>query len=76
MKIICNIKEYNELLEVITAGCCWIGSGEGKILKNGKKNHKADIEKFKMATNILSSFATNEKLIQWDIKKISKKELF
>jgi len=69
MKIICNRKEYNELLEVITAGCCWIGSGEGKILKNGKKNHKADIEKFKMATNILNSFATNEKSIQWVINK-------
>ena len=46
MKITCNTKEYNDLLEVITAGCCWIGSGEGKILKTGKKNHKVDIEKF------------------------------
>ena len=36
----------------------------------------SDIEKFKMATNFLNSFATNEKLIQWDIKKMSKKELF
>ena len=68
MKIICTIEEHNDLLEVITAGCCWIGSGEGKILKTGKKNHKVDIEKFKMATSIMNSFASNEKLIQWEIK--------
>ena len=67
MKIICNRDQYNNLLEVVTAGCCWIGSGEGKTLKTGKKNHKVDIEKFKMATNFLNSFATNEKLIQWEI---------
>ena len=47
MKIICTLEERNNLMEVITAGCCWIGSGEGKILKTGKKNHKVDIEKFK-----------------------------
>ena len=69
MKIICTREEYNNLLEVITSGCCWIGSGEGKQLKNGKKNHKVDIDKFKMATNMLNSFATNEKLIQWEIQE-------
>ena len=67
MKIICTLEERNNLMEVITAGCCWIGNGEGKKLSNGKKNQKVDIEKFKMATNMLNSFATNEKLIQWEI---------
>ena len=30
MKIICTLEERNNLMEVITAGCCWIGNGEGK----------------------------------------------
>ena len=47
MKIICTLEERNNLMEVITAGCCWIGNGEGKKLSNGKKNQKVDIEKFK-----------------------------
>ena len=66
MKIICNIEEYRNLSEVITAGCCWIGSGEGKILPNGKKNGKVDIKKFKMATSMLYS---KDKVIEWDIKE-------
>ena len=37
MKIICTPQEYRDLNDVIVAGCCWIGSGEGKKLSNGKK---------------------------------------
>ena len=65
MKIICTLEERNNLMEVITAGCCWIGSGEGKILKTGKKNHKVDIEKFKTATNFI--YKKNYQVIDWEI---------
>lgn len=65
MKIICTLEERNNLMEVITAGCCWIGSGEGKILKTGKKNHKVDIEKFKIATNFI--YKKNDQVIDWEI---------
>ena len=65
MKIICNIEEYRNLSEVITAGCCWIGNGEGKKLSNGKKNQKVDIEKFKMATNFI--YKKNDQVIDWEI---------
>lgn len=65
MKIICTLEERNNLMEVITAGCCWIGSGEGKILKTGKKNHKVDIEKFKTATNFI--YKKNDQVIDWEI---------
>ena len=65
MKIICTQEERNNLMEVITAGCCWIGSGEGKILKTGKKNHKVDIEKFKTATNFI--YKNNDQVIDWEI---------
>ena len=41
MKIICTLEERNNLMEVITAGCCWIGNGEGKKLSNGKKNQNS-----------------------------------
>ena len=57
MKIICTDKEYHDLQEVITAGCCWIGSGEG-----GDKK-VVDLEKFKMATNFMGSKAP----IVWEI---------
>ena len=29
MKIICTEQEYHDMYEVMTAGACWIGSGEG-----------------------------------------------
>ena len=44
MKIICTQEERNNLMEVITAGCCWIGNGYGE----GGKRKKANLEKFKM----------------------------
>jgi len=63
MKIFCTPEEYRNLSEVIVAGCCWIGSGEGKTLKNGKRNHKVDIEKFKMATSMIRE---KNKVIEWE----------
>ena len=54
MKIICTEKEYHELMGIITAGCCWIGSKE-----------KVDIEKFKKATSYI--YSKSEKTIEWDI---------
>ena len=65
MKIICTLEERNNLREVITAGSCWIGNGEGKKLSNGKKNQKVDIEKFKMATDFI--YKKNDQVIDWDI---------
>ena len=57
MKIICSMDEYYDLNEVITAGCCWIGSGEG-----GDKK-VVDLKKFKMATN----FKGRKAPIVWEI---------
>ena len=57
MKIICTKQEYENILEVITAGCCWIGTGENNPhdARNTKyKMKKVDIEKFKIATDLLS----------------------
>ena len=54
MKIICTLEERNNLMEVITAGCCWIGSKD-----------KVDIEKFKRATSYI--YSKGEKTIEWDI---------
>ena len=65
MKNICTLEERNNLMEVITAGCCWIGNGEGKKLSNGKKNQKVDIEKFKMATDFI--YKKNNQVIDWEI---------
>jgi len=63
MKIICTPQEYRDLSDVIVAGCCWIGSGEGKKLSNGKKDEKVDIEKFKMATSMIRE---KNKIIEWE----------
>tara|TARA_R100001015_G_C4428023_1_gene26212 strand:- start:193 stop:399 length:207 start_codon:yes stop_codon:yes gene_type:complete len=63
MKIICTPQEYRDLNDVIVAGCCWIGSGEGKKLSNGKKDSKVDIEKFKMATSMIRD---KKKVIEWE----------
>ena len=63
MKIICTPQEYRDLNDVIVAGCCWIGSGEGKKLSNGKKDEKVDIEKFKMATSMIRE---KDKVIEWE----------
>ena len=65
MKIICTEKEYYDLQEVITAGCCWIGSGEGKKPKWPKKGVLVDLDKFKMATNLMGSKSN----IKWEILK-------
>ena len=54
MKIICTNEERNNLMEVITAGCCWIGNDK-----------KVDIEKFKMATNFI--YKKNDQVIEWEI---------
>ena len=56
MNIICTEKEYRELMEIITAGCCWIGSKD-----------KVDIEKFKKATSYI--YSKGKKTIEWDITK-------
>ena len=66
MKIISTDKEYNDLQEVITAGCCWIGTGENnpydaRDLKYKMK--KCDIKKFKMATSLMGS----KSIIKWEI---------
>jgi hypothetical protein len=68
MKIICTIEEYRNLLDVITAGCCWIGTGENnpydaRDLKYKMK--KCDIKKFKKATDLMGS----KSIIKWEIKK-------
>tara|TARA_R100001163_G_scaffold57115_1_gene44940 strand:- start:44 stop:235 length:192 start_codon:yes stop_codon:yes gene_type:complete len=63
MKIICTQEERNNLMEVITAGCCWIGNGYGE---SGKKK-KANLEKFKMATDFI--YKKNHKVIEWIIKE-------
>lgn len=65
MKIICTEKEYYDLQEVITAGCCWIGSGEGKKPKGNKKGGLVDLDKFRMATNLMGSNSE----IKWEILK-------
>ena len=65
MKIICTEKEYYDLQEVITAGCCWIGSGEGRKQKTNKKGGLVDLEKFRMATNLFGS----KSKIEWEILK-------
>ena len=61
MKIICTLEERNNLMEVITAGCCWIGNGYGE----GGKRKKANLEKFKMATNFI--YKKNDQVIDWEI---------
>ena len=48
-------------MEVITAGCCWIGNGYGE---SGKKK-KANLEKFKMATDFI--YKKNDQVIDWEI---------
>ena len=67
MKIICTKQEYENILEVITAGCCWIGTGENNPhdARNTKyKMKKVDIEKFKMASGLLS-----QKNVEFEIVK-------
>jgi len=64
MRIICTPQEYRDLNDVIVAGCCWIGSGEGKKLSNGKKNEKVDIKKFEMATSLI--YKKGKKIIDWE----------
>ena len=49
MKIICTLEERNNLMEVITAGCCWIGNGyseDGKKKKTVKKIQKQVLDVF------------------------------
>lgn len=62
MKIICNTDEYYDLLEVITCGCCWIGSGEGRKKTPHNKGKLVDLDKFRMATKLMKSNA-----IEWEI---------
>tara|TARA_R100001509_G_scaffold37258_1_gene20085 strand:+ start:318 stop:518 length:201 start_codon:yes stop_codon:yes gene_type:complete len=64
MKIICTEKEYYDLQEVICCGCCWIGQGEGKKSKGNKKGGLVDLEKFRMASDMMGS-----KSIKWEILK-------
>ena len=66
MKIICTDKEYRDLQEVITAGCCWIGTGENNPhdARNTRyKMKKVDIEKFKMASDFMGA----KSIIKWEI---------
>ena len=65
MKIICTQKEYFDLQEVITAGCCWIGNGEGRKKNKENKGKLVDLEKFRMATNMMGVKST----IEWEILK-------
>jgi len=58
MKITCTSQEYFDLHEVMTAGACWIGSGEGYQSKT------VDLEKFRMATNMMGVKST----IEWEIE--------
>ena len=62
MKIICSTEEYWNLYEVITCGCCWIGSGEGRKRTPHNKGKLVDLEKFRMATNLMK-----DKSIEWEI---------
>ena len=64
MKIICTQQEYYDLQEVICCGCCWIGQGELSKAKGNRKGSVVDLEKFKMATNMMAS-----KSIKWEIQK-------
>ena len=65
MKITCNNSEKEELMEVIAAGCIYIGNGENTPQEaRNKKNKlkKTDIRKFKMATSLLM-----ERNIEWEL---------
>jgi len=66
MKITCSHSEKEELMEVITAGCIYIGNGENtpQEARNRKiKLKKTDLRKFKMATSLLM-----ERNIEWELK--------
>ena len=57
IKIICTQEQYQNILEVWCCGCCWIGTGENNPhdARNTRyKMKKVDIEKFKMASDLLS----------------------
>ena len=67
IKIICTREQYEDILEVWTAGCCWIGTGENNPhdARNTKyKMKKVDIEKFKMASGLLSQKNVEFELIK------------
>ena len=67
IKIICTQEQYQNILEVWCAGCCWIGTGENNPhdVRNTKyKMKKVDIEKFKMASGLLS-----QKNVEFDLIK-------
>ena len=63
MKIICSMDEYYDLNEVITCGCCWIGSGEGRKKNKDNKGKLVDLDKFRMATNLMG----RKSPIVWEI---------
>ena len=63
MKIICSTQEYFDMHEVITAGCCWIGSGEGRKGNKHNKGKLVDLDKFRMATNMMGVRSN----IEWEI---------
>ena len=66
MKITCSHSEKEELMEVITAGCIYIGNGENtpQEARDRKiKLKKPDKKKFKMASLLMME--TN---IEWELK--------
>jgi len=67
MKIKCTYFEKEELMQVIQAGCIYIGNGENTPQEARNKKYKlkkTDIRKFKMAASLLM-----EKNIEWDIEE-------